>query len=176
MSLPDTFEVGALPVELPLCPKMYEPFGVPATVSNCTKLAAPQRKRSAVLALGVHEMLLVKVTVHSVEAPFVKPPERTVVGEQLQVSERLGAGTVELTFWQLHFDGVPGRTSVSLLHTPPVPISFSFWPQVAQVGISTKPSAAPFVPSKHLTVMGSGKIMKESSQRPSELASQVALP
>src|SRR5262245_4423685 len=137
---------------------MCEPFGVPATVSNWRKLAAPQRKRSAVEALGVHDTLLVNVTVQAVEAPF-DAPVRTVAGEHEHESERFGCGTVELTFWQLHFEGVPGSTSVSLPHTPPGPMSLAFWPQVAHVGMSTNPSAAPFVPSAHLIVMGSVKIM-----------------
>jgi hypothetical protein len=115
--VPPVVSVAALPA---VEPKKYEPFGVElAIVSNCRKLAAAQRKRSAVEVLIEQLVALVKVTVHAVEAPLVKLPLRTVVGEQLQESDSDGIGTVELTFWQLHFEGLPGRTSLSPSHVAP---------------------------------------------------------
>ncbi|MFL6194089.1 MAG: hypothetical protein ACJ75H_07955, partial [Thermoanaerobaculia bacterium] len=128
---------------------------------------------------------MVNVTVQAVEAPLAKLPERTVVGEQLHDSARLGFGTLELTFAQLHLAGVPGSTSFSGFAKLPGPspqllplpswTSLALFPQVAQVGMSTKPSTAPFVPSAHFKVIGSGKMMNESSHLPSALLSQVEL-
>src|SRR5215203_1831369 len=145
-----------------------------ATVSRGVHRMVPVVERSTVLRFGVQATLLANVTVQAVEAPFV-PPVRTVVGEQLHDSARLGFGTLELTLAQLHLAPLPGCTSISPVQLPAEPISSEFCPQVAQVGMSTKPSATPFVPSLHFSVIGSGKTMKESSHLPSPLLSQVVL-